>query len=155
MSWVDSAARSIKDSDTPQHHFRELWVPKWSEAFRGKIEELTGQSTFSYRIAVTRLKGDASAWSADPTIAENLPGCSFGFLPLEEMWATMLQELTTTPASSEMGRLAQLLKAAGRTAPQQVAPANPPAPGSDAASVDAADVELSVDDDDARDQLEA
>lgn len=48
------------------------------------------------------------------------------------MWATMLQELTTTPASSEMGRLAQLLKAAGLTAPHQVAPPIPPVPGSEA-----------------------
>ncbi len=113
-------------------HFRELWVPKWSEAFMSTIAELTGQPAFAYRIAVTRLKGDGDAWSSDPTIASNLPGCSFGFLPLEEMWATMLEELTTTPASSEMGRLAQLLKAAGLTAPQRVAPAMPPAPGSDA-----------------------
>lgn len=118
-------------------HFRELWVPKWSEAFMATIEELTGQTAFAYRIAVTRLKGDGDAWSSDPTIASNLPGCSFGFLPLEEMWATMLKELTTTPASSEMGRLAQLLKAAGLTAPQQVAPAMPPAPGSDADLEDA------------------
>jgi hypothetical protein len=49
------------------------------------------------------------------------------------MWATMLKELTTTPASSEMGRLAQLLKAAGLTAPTQIAPAASPLPGSDAA----------------------
>jgi len=33
-------------------------------------------------------------------------------LTLEDMWTKMLGELTTTPASSEMGRLAQLLKAA-------------------------------------------
>ncbi len=108
-------------------------MPKWSEAFRAKIEELTGQPTFAYRIAVTRLKGDAMSWSTDSTIVANLGGCSFGFLTLEEMWATMLKELTTTPASSEMGRLAQLLKAAGLTASQQVTPASPPAPGSDAA----------------------
>lgn len=114
------------------HHFRELWVPKWSEAFRSKIEDLTGETRFTYRIAVTRLKGDAASWTTDPTIVANLDGSMFSFLTLEEMWATMLQELTTTPASSEMGRLAQLLKAAGLTAPQQVAPAEPPAPGSDA-----------------------
>jgi hypothetical protein len=40
------------------HHFRELWVPKWSEAFRDKIAELTGAREFAYRIAVTRLQGD-------------------------------------------------------------------------------------------------
>jgi hypothetical protein len=37
---------------------RELWVPKWSESFRDKIFELTGERDFSYRIAVTRLQGD-------------------------------------------------------------------------------------------------
>lgn len=100
--------------------FRELWVPRWSEAFRSRIEELTGESTFSYRVAVTRLKGDGDTWATDPTISANLPGCSVGFLTLEEMWAKMLDELTTTPAASEIGRLAQLLKAAGLTAPRAV-----------------------------------
>jgi hypothetical protein len=51
----------------------------------------------------------------------------------------MLTELTTTPASSEMGRLAQLLKAAGLTAPQVVAKPAGPAPGSDAALVEHAE----------------
>ncbi|MBV9870488.1 MAG: hypothetical protein JO214_07680 [Frankiaceae bacterium] len=117
-------------------HFRELWVPRWSEAFRAQVEALTGEPTFSYRIAVTRLKGDATAWPEEPTIKANLPGCSVGFLTLEEMWATMLDELTTTPAASEIGRLAQLLKAAGLTAPKVVAPPAAPAPGSDAAADD-------------------
>lgn len=45
----------------------------------------------------------------------------------------MLEELTKTPASSEMGRLVQLLKAAGLTAPQPVASPSAPLPGSDAA----------------------
>lgn len=49
------------------------------------------------------------------------------------MWGTMLRELTTTPAASEIGRLAQLLKAAGLTASTEVAPPSGPAPGSDAA----------------------
>jgi hypothetical protein len=115
-------------------HFRELWKPKWAEAFHAKINELTGVDTFSYRIAVTYLKSDnTEAWQQDPIIKANLNGCSFGFLTLEEMWATMLRELTTTPASSDMGRLAQLLKAAGLTAPQQVAAPSPPVHGSDAA----------------------
>ena len=96
-------------------HFRELWKPKWSEAFRAQIEERTGARTFDYRIAVTRLKGDASGWSADRTIAGNLPGCSIGFLEMEKMWEAILGELTERPAPSELGRLAQLLKAAGVT----------------------------------------
>jgi hypothetical protein len=113
--------------------YRELWVPKWSQAFRDKIAEITGASAFSYRLAVTRLHGDAQAWADDETIEANLPGCSIGFLTLEEMWATLLDELTTTPAASEIGRLAQLLKAAGLTAPTEVAEPSVPAEGSDAA----------------------
>ena len=113
--------------------FRELWIPKWSEAFRAKINEITGESAFSYRLAVTRLRGNPEAFANDPTIKANLPGCSVGFLTLETMWATVLRELTTTPAASELGRLAQLLKAAGLTAPTEVAEPSVPAPGSDAA----------------------
>jgi hypothetical protein len=118
-------------------HFRELWVPKWSEAFREAIRERTGQADFDYRIAVTRVKGDAGAWGVDSTIAANLAGCSVGFLTLEEMWATMLERLTTTPAPSEIGRLAQLLKAAGLTAERVVASPSGPLPGSEAAVLDA------------------
>jgi hypothetical protein len=89
--------------------------------------------------AVTRLRGDPQPWANDPTITANLDGCSVGFLPLEEMWATMLAELTTTPAPSEIGRLAQLLKAAGLTAAEVVAEPAGPAPGSDAAAEDNAE----------------
>jgi hypothetical protein len=41
------------DSIVVPAHLRELWIPKWSEAFRDVIEELTGQWTF--RIALKRL----------------------------------------------------------------------------------------------------
>lgn len=119
-------------------HFRELWVPKWSDAFRTSIGDLTGQETFTYRIAVTRLIGgaDPNKWTTDPTISENLPGCPIGFLVLEDMWKKMLEVLTKTPAASEIGRLVQLLKAAGLTAPRLVAPPRAPALGSDAARVE-------------------
>lgn len=120
----------------PQHlRFRELWTPKWAEAFRRRLEELTGQGEFTYCIAVTHLKGDGAAWSSDPVISANLAGNPFQFLPLEMMWAKVLAEVTTTPAASEFGRLAQLLKAAGLTAPQPVTPATGPAPGTLAAAM--------------------
>ena len=96
-------------------HFRELWVPKWSEAFRKEIELRSGAKTFTYKIAVTRLIGDSSGWSSDETIAANLPNCKIGFLEMEEMWKTILGKLTERPAASELGRLAQLLKAADLT----------------------------------------
>jgi hypothetical protein len=95
--------------------FRELWFEDWSKALHSRVAQLTGEPMFDYRIAVTRLTGTATeaAWVANPTIQENLQGCSFGFLRLETMWNEVLSSLTTTPAASEMGRLAQLLKAAG------------------------------------------
>ncbi len=98
-------------------HMRELWSPKWARAFHDRIFELTGERSFRYSIAVTRLKGDADAFANDPTIVSNLAGCHFSFLTLETMWGEVLAELGTTPAPSEIGRLAQLLKAAGLTAP--------------------------------------
>jgi hypothetical protein len=118
---------------------RELWVPKWSESFRAAIHSLTGEHTFAYRLAVTRLRTPVDGWSVDPTIVANLAGSTFGVLTLEDMWSTVLEGVTTTPAASEMGRLAQLLKAAGLTASQPVATPAGPAPGSDADLVDRAD----------------
>lgn len=47
--------------------FRELWMPRWAHGFREKIEAITGEREFTYCLAVTRLQGDASAWSGDPT----------------------------------------------------------------------------------------
>jgi hypothetical protein len=99
-------------------HFRELWIPKWSEAFLDTVEERTGQRDLTYRVAVTKLRGDAAAWSTDTTIGGNLPGCDVGFVTLQEMWARVLQPVpggSTKPAPSEFGRLAQLLKAAELT----------------------------------------
>ncbi len=97
-------------------HFRELWVPKWSEAFVDAIEDKTGQREFTYRIAVTKLRGDRTAWGEDPTIMSNLRGCDIGFVTFEEMWTEIMAPNSSgsmKPAPSEIGRLAQLLKAAG------------------------------------------
>ena len=127
-------------------HFRELWIPKWSEAFRDEIERRTGQREFSYVIAVTRLIGDrdVGAWRDDPTIQANIPGCSFDFLTLEDMWKPLLEWLGTEPAASEIGRLVQLLKASGLTDSKVIAPPTSPTPGSDAAIAEELEHEMEV-----------
>lgn len=102
--------------------FRELWSPKWAAAFIREIEQLTGSSQFTYYLAVTHVRGDTSAWENEPRIQENLRGNPLRFLPLADMWQRVVTTVTTTPAASEMGRLAQLLKAAGLTAPLPLAP---------------------------------
>jgi len=91
------------------------------KGFRDKVEAITGEREFTYCLAVTRLRGDASAWAADPTIQACLGGNPFRFLTLEDMWQVVLSTVKLTPAASEMGRLAQLLKAAGLTAATPIA----------------------------------
>lgn len=105
--------------------FRELFNSKWATAFRAKIEAITGQSQFRYSIAVTSVRGNVDDWVNDRRLRANLDGNPFSFLTLEEMWNGVLEGVTTTPAASEIGRLAQLLKAAkltnGRPAVDRVA----------------------------------
>lgn len=99
-------------------HFRELWEPKWSEAFHCAVREVTGETVFTYSVAVTKLTGKQTqraaeeAWASDPTIAKHLGDCSLTFVTMREMWSELQEKLTKTPAPSEIGRLAQLLKAA-------------------------------------------
>jgi hypothetical protein len=98
-------------------HFREIYKTKWSEAFRREIQATTGATTFRYSIAVTRLTDSdpaaaEAAWSSDPVIAGHLVGCEFSFLTVRQMWGELQSKLATAPAPSEIGRLAQLLKAA-------------------------------------------
>ena len=52
-------------------------MPRWARGFREKIEAITGEWEFTYCLAVTRLQGDAAAWSGDPTIRECLGGNPF------------------------------------------------------------------------------
>ena len=113
LAQLNGTAKDTKRSR--QLQFRELWIPKWADAFVDEIERLTGSRKFSYFLAVTHLRGDGDAWAKHPTIQKNLRGNPFHFITLETMWTKMLEELSTTPASSEMGRLAQILKAAGLT----------------------------------------
>ncbi len=120
--------------------FRELWMPQWAQGFRQKITEITGESVFTYCLAVTWLRGDGPGWSSDPTIRRCLGGNPLRFLTLEEMWGGVLGKVTTTPASSEMGRLAQLLKAAGLTAPVRIAAPSGPQPGTPAEAEEVAEM---------------
>lgn len=104
--------RELNEGRDTWKAFRELWVPKWSEAFIRTVENLTGSREFTYHIAVTRLNSDGQSWEIDSHISQSLEGNPFRFLTLETMWKTIVAETKTNLASSEIGRLAQLLKAA-------------------------------------------
>lgn len=126
-SWQSGFSAAAKlaelrgEKHNPKHetwkHFREIYKTKWSEAFRREIQATTGATTFRYSIAVTRLNDSdpvaaEAAWSSDPVIAGHLVDCKFSFLTMRQMWDELQSKLATAPAPSEIGRLAQLLKAA-------------------------------------------
>lgn len=111
--------RTKENSAMNKMTFKELTDPLWGEAFRRKIRDLTRQEEFTYMIAVTRLprgvdqEEAAASWIRVPEISKQLMGAPLKFVTLTEMWNTIVDRTTTTLAPSDLGRLAQLLKAAG------------------------------------------
>jgi hypothetical protein len=93
--------------------FRELVKKKWSDGLIKQIEKLTGSTEFTYVTAVTRLRGAASIWQEYPPFRNNLRGNPIKILTLQEMLSDLYQNTNTTVASSEVGRLLQVIKASG------------------------------------------
>lgn len=93
--------------------FRELLRPKWSEAFRTAVERETGSQEFTYVIAVTVLKGDASRWENEPRFQEAMHHNPIEIWTLADMLTELFPSLGTTVASSQLGRTLQLIKACG------------------------------------------
>ena len=93
--------------------FRELTVPKWSEAFLKAIKDATGEDRFTYVTAVTHCKGEKSIWENHLPFHNALGGNRITILTLHEMVAKIQAQLTTTLAPTEIGRMLQLFSAAG------------------------------------------
>ena len=92
--------------------FRELTSPKWAEAFVEAIKAMTGESKFTYVTAVTRLRGDKSAWEQHEPFQKNLGGNPVKILTFAKMVSEIQNQLTTTLAATEVGRLLQIFSAA-------------------------------------------
>ncbi|QID17144.1 hypothetical protein G3580_05490 [Nitrogeniibacter mangrovi] len=93
--------------------FRELVVPKWSEAFIASVKEATGEQTFTYVTAVTHLKGSAQVWEMHPQFISSMKGNPIKVITLKEMLHEVSGALSQTVAGTEFGRTLQLFKAAG------------------------------------------
>ena len=93
--------------------FRELANAKWGAAFVDKMEEICGARKFTYVTAVTKLKGEKDAWENCRRFRENLGGNPIKTLTFEEMLDELWPDIKTTTASSELGRILQLVKASG------------------------------------------
>lgn len=93
--------------------FRELVVPKWSEAFLSAVKTTTGQVEFTYITAVTKLVGSKDPWETNQTYIESLRGNPIRIIDLREMLESIAPSLGTTLAGTEVGRMLQLFRAAG------------------------------------------
>jgi hypothetical protein len=78
-----------------------------------EIERLSGSAQFTYVTAVTKLKGDAAVWQEHLPFRNNLRGNPIKILTLQEMLSDLYSKTKTTIASSEVGRLLQVIKASG------------------------------------------
>jgi hypothetical protein len=94
--------------------FRELCRSKWSEAFLEQIEAETSTREFTYYTVVTRLLNSISRseWEENPAFRTSIGGNPIRILTLAEMLDYLWGALRRTPASSEIGRAIQLMKAA-------------------------------------------
>lgn len=92
--------------------FRELTVPKWSEGFRFAVSQATGSERFTYLTAVARLSGDRSAWESYEPFRAALGGNPLKIVTFREMVQEIQGKLTTTLASTEVGRMLQMFLAA-------------------------------------------
>jgi hypothetical protein len=94
-------------------HFRELKREKWSDAFRGAVEMITGSREFTYVLAVARLDGDAALWENNEAFRDAMGGNPIKIITFSSMLEEIRKELGTTVAGTEIGRLIQVLKASG------------------------------------------
>lgn len=106
-------ANKIRHGGLPWKRFRELVKRKWADGLISEIERLTGSSQFTYVTAVTKLRGDASVWQDHQPFRDNLRGNPIKVLTLQEMLSDLYKKTSTTVASSEVGRLLQVIKASG------------------------------------------
>ncbi len=93
--------------------FRELCVPKWSEAFIDAVKLATGTDRFTYILAVARVVGDKALWENRRSFIDALGGNPVQIITFAEMVGDIHTELGTTLAATEVGRMLQMFRAAG------------------------------------------
>lgn len=92
--------------------FRELTSPKWSEGFVKAVRDATGSDRFTHITAVARLIGDRAVWENHRPFRDALGGNPVTILTFREMITEIQGKLTTTLASTEVGRMLQMFMAA-------------------------------------------
>jgi hypothetical protein len=93
--------------------FREITDQTWAKALQEKVAELTGTKNFTFYLILTRFKGKREDWELNELFRKNLPGCKIKLVSMEEMLLQLQEQLTITPAHSELSRMLQLIRAGG------------------------------------------
>ena len=93
--------------------FRELVKDKWSEAFRKVVEENTGTSSFTYVLAVAKVNGEKDVWEKDADFLAAMNGNPIKIITFREMLSEIAEDLDTTLAGTEVGRMLQMFKSSG------------------------------------------
>lgn len=93
--------------------FREISNDKWAQCFVQKVREISGAQEFTYVTAVTTIKGDRAPWEMCEPFIHRLENNKIKLLTLEDMLSRLYPTITTTQASSTIGRVLQLMKASG------------------------------------------
>ncbi|MEQ8691107.1 MAG: hypothetical protein RIC89_09775 [Pseudomonadales bacterium] len=92
--------------------FRELCVPKWSEGFIDAVREATGSEQFTYALAVAHVRGDKSVWESHRPFIDALGGNPIRVIAFQDMVEEIYEQLGTTLAATEVGRMLQMFRAA-------------------------------------------
>lgn len=93
--------------------FRELTKEKWSEAFINVVKEHTGTTCFTYVLAVAKVTGDKSIWENEPAFISAMKGNPIKIITFRDMLEDVSKDLSTTLASTEIGRMLQMFKTSG------------------------------------------
>ena len=93
--------------------FRELCRPKWSAAFMAAVEAATGSRQFTYWTAVASLRRSErrAEWEDNQQFRDALEGNPIRLVSFADLLNDVWQQLSTTPAATELGRMIQLMKA--------------------------------------------
>jgi hypothetical protein len=112
--WIEAIEKGkIRHGRPAWKIFRELVKPKWASALLAEVERLTGAKQFTYVTAVTKLIGTKADWESYEPFKKNLGGNPIKILTLKEILDELNEKMNTTVASSEVGRLLQIIKASG------------------------------------------
>jgi len=92
--------------------FRELCVPKWSEGFIKAVRDATGADAFTYALAVAHVRGDKTVWESHQPFLDSLGGNPIRLITFQDMISEIYNDLGTTLAATEVGRMLQMFRAA-------------------------------------------